>query len=607
MNKKIVELEAKLPKANSDSTDKVDILHQLAREWGREDLKKANEFAKKANALAQQLQYPKGLVYGRLNEGIFYFFQSELEKASAYLLDVLDWCEKNGDKRGQADAKNFLGLIYWSFGDFERGFELVSDALVLNQETQDIDRQAWNFNNLGGYHYDSKNYQQSLEYFEKAYVLFKKEQDTGGQARALNGIGNNYGMLGDDQKAWTYQNKSLKVLQSTENYLARSKTLNDLGLILQRLGRYDEALEHFNKSLTIRQGLGFSTGETTTLLDLGNLFVKQKKIDKASEVINTALELAIQIKAKPKISRAYKSLFEIYQDLGQFEKALEFHKKFHNVEKEISHDDIDKKLKHMKVVYELEKSKKESEMLHKELSLARKLQENILPQQLPEVNGISFVAQYLPAMEIGGDFYDVMPLANKRLAILLADVTGHGIQAALSTTLLKLAFRNFQNREVSPANILAGMNEVLHKTLPDNTFVAALVVSVDIETAHCTIVNGGIPYPSVLKRSDNKVERLPTNGLVLGAISQAQYTPGDPVDLVLQQGDCLFLYTDGLSEIENETQEQFDADLLNQVILQHIENPIGELVNHLVDAARKYSHPQHNWDDITIMAVERNE
>jgi serine phosphatase RsbU (regulator of sigma subunit) len=607
MSKRIAELEEKIRNCQVDSTDKVDILHQLAREWGREDLKKANEFAKKANTLAQQLKYPKGLVYGRLNRGIIYFFQSELEEARDYLLEALDWCEKNGDRRGQADAKNFLGLIYWIFGDFERGFELVSESLALNQEIQDIDHQAWNLNTLGGFHYDSKNYQRSLEYFKRAYALFRKEQDTGGQARALNGIGNVYGMLGDDKKAMIYQNKSLRVLQSTENYLPRAKTLNDLGLILQRLGKYNEAFEHFNEGLTIRQEVGFSTGETTTLLDLGNLFLEQKKIDKALEVINNALQMAIEIKAKPKISRAYKSLFDIYQGLGEFEKALEFHKKFHEAENEISHDDIDKKLKHMKVVYELEKSKKESEMLHKELSLARKVQENILPQKMPEVKGISFVAQYLPAMEIGGDFYDVMPLANKRLAILLADVTGHGIQAALSTTLLKLAFRNFQNSEASPASILAGMNKVLYNTLPDKTFVAALVVSVDTETARCSIVNGGIPYPSVLKRSNNKVERLRANGLVLGAISQAKYTPGDPVELVLQQGDCLFLYTDGLSEIENETQEQFEANILSQVILQHIESPISELVNHLVDAARKFSQPQHRWDDLTIMTVKRNE
>jgi len=606
MSKQILELEAKLRKANIDSTEKVDILHQLARNWVRKDLKKAKEFAKKASSLAQQLQYPKGLTYSRLNTGIFYFFQSEIEKATAYFLEVLDWFEKNGDKQGQADAKNFLGLIYWSFGEFERGFKLVSDSLALNRETQDTIRQALNLNNLGGYYYDSKNYQKSLEYFQKAYVLFKNNKDTGGMARALNGIGNNYGMLGNDKKALIYQEKSLKVLPKNQNQLARSKTMNDLGLILQRLGKYDEALEHFNKSLTIRKKAGFSTGETTTLLDLGGLYFKQKKIKKALSGINKALELAIQIKAKPKISRAYKILFEIYQYNGQFEKALQFHKKFHKVEKEISRDDINKKLKHMKVVYELEKSKKESEMLHQELFLARKLQENILPQQLPEVNGISFVAHYLPAMEIGGDFYDIMPLAQKRIAILLADVTGHGIQAALSTTLLKLAFRNFQNREVSPANILTGMNKDLHKVLPKKTFAAALVLIVDTERAHCTIVNGGIPYPAILKRSDNKVEQLPVNGMVLGAISQKHYIPGDPVDFVLQKGDCLFLYTDGLSEIENENQKQFGDKILSKKIMQHIESPTGELVNQLVDAAQKFSKSQHDWDDLTIIAIERN-
>ena len=117
MSRKTRELEDKLQKAKVDSTERVDILHELARQLGREDLEKAKEFAKKAYELALKLQYPKGLVYDRRNKGIFYFFQSEIEKATAYFLEALAWCQENGDKRGQADAKTFLGLIYWSFGD----------------------------------------------------------------------------------------------------------------------------------------------------------------------------------------------------------------------------------------------------------------------------------------------------------------------------------------------------------------------------------------------------------------------------------------------------------------------------------------------------------
>jgi len=80
------------------------------------------------------------------------------------------------------------------------------------------------------------------------------------------------------------------------------------------------------------------------------------------------------------------------------------------------------------------------ELFKEELSLARQLQERLLPNEFPEANGISFTAKYLPALEVGGDLYDVIPLSNRRIAVLIADITGHGIQDALSTSLLKFSF-----------------------------------------------------------------------------------------------------------------------------------------------------------------------
>ena len=103
------------------------------------------------------------------------------------------------------------------------------------------------------------------------------------------------------------------------------------------------------------------------------------------------------------------------------------------------------------------------------------------------------------------------------------------------------------------------------------------------------------------------VEHVPANGLVLGAVDKKQYKPGDQVDVILQQGDCLFLYTDGLSEIENDAGQQFDAEVLKQVVLQHGENPIDELVDHLIDEAQKFSTQKHKWDDITVIGIEKNE
>ena len=166
-------------------------------------------------------------------------------------------------------------------------------------------------------------------------------------------------------------------------------------------------------------------------------------------------------------------------------------------------------------------------LFQKELSLARKLQEKTLPRSLPKVDGLSFAAKYIPALEIGGDFYDIMPLANNRLAVLIADITGHGIQAALSTTLLKFSFRKFQNRNVGASEILSGMNEGLDTTLPDEIFVAAMVVIIDTVTATCSIVNSGVPYPLLLKREECRVEQETAKGLVLGAVDNELYQPSD--------------------------------------------------------------------------------
>ncbi|TDI85553.1 MAG: response regulator [Caldithrix sp.] len=245
------------------------------------------------------------------------------------------------------------------------------------------------------------------------------------------------------------------------------------------------------------------------------------------------------------------------------------------------------------------------ELFKEELSLARELQERLLPNEFPEANGISFTAKYLPALEVGGDFYDVMPLANNRIAILIADITGHGIQAALSTTLLKLSFSDFKNCDMGTGDILAGMNATLMKILPANVFVAALVVILDTRSAQCSIVNGGIPYPIVLRRSKHRVEPVLASGLVLGVVEKASYTPGQEVVIKLEESDSLILYTDGLSEIQNEANEQFGYEFLKNMILENSEKSGEKLIEHLVSLARRFSNQDHNWDDITILGIEK--
>ncbi|MFQ5452923.1 MAG: SpoIIE family protein phosphatase [Candidatus Zixiibacteriota bacterium] len=247
-----------------------------------------------------------------------------------------------------------------------------------------------------------------------------------------------------------------------------------------------------------------------------------------------------------------------------------------------------------------------NDMFQAELKLAKRVQQGMLPQSLPENNSISLTAIYQPALEIGGDFYDIISLDNDRIAILIADATGHGVQAALSTALLKFAFSSFRGQEVSPSEILEGMNLVLYNGLPKDIFVVALVVTVDVKTGQCQIVNSGIPYPIYINREKNKVEMIQANGLILGMADEDLYQPGDVIDIELNKNDSLLVFTDGLSETKSETDEMFDNNVLVETIEKKIPNKGSKIIDDLLLAASGFRESEQIEDDITLLCLDKN-
>jgi serine phosphatase RsbU (regulator of sigma subunit) len=256
------------------------------------------------------------------------------------------------------------------------------------------------------------------------------------------------------------------------------------------------------------------------------------------------------------------------------------------------------------VLREREKLAERDGLLREELELARRIQHSLLPETLPGNDRIRFSAEYIPALEIGGDFYDVVPLSDDRLGVLVADTTGHGIQAALSTTVLKYAFSNYRHSTSGPVEILTGMNDVLLQALPQDTFAAAMVVIVDMSNAECTLANAGLPHPYVVRREAKEVERFSANGLMLGIIDQPLFKPEDAHTLRLSAGDSLIIYTDGISEVQNDAGEQFDDKALREHILAHSDAAGATLHDRLVQACRDFGRSTHEWDDITLLGID---
>ncbi len=247
---------------------------------------------------------------------------------------------------------------------------------------------------------------------------------------------------------------------------------------------------------------------------------------------------------------------------------------------------------------------KRDDLIRQELKLAQQVQLNLFPASFPRENGYRFAAKYKPALEIGGDYYDVQQMPDGCLAVLVADATGHGIQAALSTSLLKFAFTSHLNKCRTPEEMLKGMNEILVQGLPENTFIAATVAVLDTNAHKALIVNAGLPHPFILRRNSGSVERIPVNGLFVGLDLPGGYSAGETVEVDFGRGDCLVLFSDGISEIENDAGEFFGDLGLVPTLTERINDPVEKIVEALHDAALAHKGRSYSPDDITIVGIE---
>jgi len=362
MTDKLAILEARLEAVSEKSSERIDLLNEIVWEIWATNPSRAGELTTESLSAAEELGYSRGVAYARRNQGLLHYMRSDVEQAMRLQLEALAWFEAHDDRRGEASVNLALAYIYWGFGDFKRGLDLALKTLGRFETIPDEEGHAWALQTLGTFHYDWKDYRESHGYFLKARELFRRLGNHLGEARALNGIGNALHALNDYESALEFEFASLGLHRSTGSRLGESKTLNDIGLIYQSFGRFDEAARYHEESLALRRDAGYVPGETTTLLDLADLWLKLNRTEDARAAAERALQLSVQIHAKPKLCRAHHLLAGIRKRLGEFERALFHLEEFHRVEKEVFHEDSDRRLKNLQSLYEIEVSRHEADI-----------------------------------------------------------------------------------------------------------------------------------------------------------------------------------------------------------------------------------------------------
>jgi sigma-B regulation protein RsbU (phosphoserine phosphatase) len=190
--------------------------------------------------------------------------------------------------------------------------------------------------------------------------------------------------------------------------------------------------------------------------------------------------------------------------------------------------------------------------------MARQVQLNFLPSRLPELPGYEFYAYYEPAREVGGDYYDFIPLAEQRLALTLGDVAGKGMAAALLMARVSSDTRSCLLSEKDPTAALAKLNDHLHPyTSPMDRFVTMIASVLDPATHTLTLVNAGHPPPLWYRRAEKacaKAIPLEDDGQALGLTLGNRYRA---YQIQLEPGDCVLLYSDGVTDAHSLDNEPF--------------------------------------------------
>ena len=242
----------------------------------------------------------------------------------------------------------------------------------------------------------------------------------------------------------------------------------------------------------------------------------------------------------------------------------------------------------------------EKERLEKELDVAREIQRKILPSQDPEFKNLSVSSVFIPAFEVGGDYYDFFEISQNKIGFIIADVSGKGISAAFIMAEIKGIFESLSRMIESPKQILVKANHILRNTLNKKNFVSALYGLIDIEKQVLYFSRAG-HCPAILIR-DGKVETFKPSGIGLGLTTDDHFEVNlEEFKIDLKEKDNFIFYTDGITEAKNKNLEDFGEDRFTKILLDNADRHVNDMTNQVIKEVTLFSRDHSQYDDITLV------
>ncbi len=239
---------------------------------------------------------------------------------------------------------------------------------------------------------------------------------------------------------------------------------------------------------------------------------------------------------------------------------------------------------------------RERDALERELTVARDVQRELLPREIPAVAGLELAGVCRPAIAVGGDLYDYLRDGDGRLGVFIADVSGKGVPAALLMANLQASLRSRFPTTATPGSLAEGLNEALYSSSSAARYATAFLATFDPGTRRLSYTNAG-HLPAILVR-DGDTERCEDGGMPIGLFEGGAWETGA---LTLVPGDLLALFTDGVTEAPAPDGEEFGAERLAELLRAHRARPLGAVIDTVLDALLQWSGPVDAHDDVTLV------
>ncbi len=358
-------------KVSKVDTQKVNLLNRLGLAYDNNNSFKELSYSEEALRISNTIGYKNGKLVALNTIGNAYNGLGDYETAKEYFVQLKEFASKITDSLAYSKAICNLGYSNLKEGNFDEALRWYIDGLKLADKQNDLDGKANILNQIGQVYDYKRNSKKAIENYQQAFEIYSKLNDSLAMAKPITDIGNSYSQQFDFDNARKQFELALRIYKKFNDKDGISSCLNNLGIVYYESGEKQKSLESFKEVLNIAKNIGDKSGIATAYMNIANFYLREGDYPESMKNLESSLSIAKGIKAKTIILPCYLLISEVSEQMGNINKAYEYHKYYTSIKDSIMDEESAQIIEELQAKYQFEKNQKEIELLNKDRQIQK--------------------------------------------------------------------------------------------------------------------------------------------------------------------------------------------------------------------------------------------